>query len=961
MLSVCADMDGQMTSIDWAKCVPPGGRVFLGSGAATPQALVQSFLGAAKFLKDVEVVHIHTMGPTPWVDLQFDGILRTNTFFLTPELRDAVDAGRADYTPCSLSEVPGLFVPGLLPIDVALVMVSPPDASGYVSLGVSVDVTLAAVRTARLVIAQINPMMPTTGGEARLHVSRLHAVIEHAQVLPELPLPEEDSVRAKIAAYVAEVIEDGSTIQLGLGVTARSIPQALTMHRHLGIHTGMLSDGLIALIRAGVVDNSRKGLHNGKTVCSHVAGTTDAYRFVDGNPDIEFHGSEYVNNPVTIARLHRMVAVNGARQIDLTGQVVRDSRGHHFHGGVGALLDFARGAAMAPQGRPIIVLPSASADGRKSRIVANLAPGTGIATGRTDVHKVITEYGIARLHGRSIRERVVELVQIAHPDFREDLMREARHWGWVPRIFAAAPPSLKEGTGRQGIESRRIKLGGKPYVLRPLHPSDMRRLQEFFYSHDPETVRMRYGYARDSMPSESAYKLVAVDQNRDLALAIVETLDDGEALKAIGRFYLDENETSAEVAFVVHEDSRRLGMASVLLEEMARLARRRNITTFWASVLRRNRSMAGLFLRHGAKAQADEDPSSQRFFMDVGGILAMAEEARDARATQEPGEAVGPAVAVGAVWDGVFERHDTGPGHPESAVRYRAVWESMRRLEEAHVVQALPVREAKMDELLLCHSVHYIEIARMDVESFADQLRTGDVALCEDSFHVARLAAGSCLAATEAVVEGRVRRAFCAVRPPGHHASPARGMGFCIFNNIALAARHAIRNLGLKRALIFDWDVHHGNGTQDIFWEDPGVFFFSSHQWPLFPGSGAESERGGGPGLGTTMNLPLREGTGADVVLAAIDGPLTKAMDAFKPDILFISAGFDARVDDPLGGLDWTDGDFVKLTRRLVAMAEKYCQGRIVSVLEGGYNPAGLASAVEAHVRALAEDITRPR
>lgn len=941
--------------INWAKCVPPGGRVFLGSGAATPQALVQSFLASARFLKDVEVIHIHTMGPTPWVDLQFDGILRTNTFFLTPELRDAVDAGRADYTPCSLSEVPGLFVPGLLPIDVALVMVSPPDASGHVSLGVSVDVTLAAVRAARLVIAQINPLMPATGGEARLPMARFHAVIEQSQDLPELPLPGEDPVRARIAAYVAELIEDGSTIQLGLGVTARSIPQALLQHRHLGIHTGMLSDGLIALIRAGVVDNCRKGVHNGKTVCSHVSGTSDAYRFVDGNPDIEFHGSEYVNNPVTIARMHRMVAVNGARQIDLTGQVVRDSRGHHFHGGVGALLDFARGAAMAPQGRPIIVLPSASADGRKSRIVANLAPGTGIATGRTDVHKVVTEYGIARLHGRSIRERVVELVQVAHPDFREDLMREARHWGWVPRIFSMPPPSLKDGTGRHGIESRRIKLGGRPFVLRPLHPSDMRRLQEFFYSHDPETVRLRYGYARDSMPSESAYKLVAVDQNRDLALTIVEALDYGEELKAIGRFYLDEESTRAEVAFVVHEDCRQLGMASTLLEEMARLARRRNITTFWASVLRRNRSMAGLFLRHGAVVEADDDPTSQRYIMDVGGILAHAEAARgewDERGMVTTREA---AVVVGAVWDGVFERHDTGPGHPESATRYRAVWEALRILDAEHVVRALPVREAGMDDLLLCHSNHYIEIARMDAESFADQLRTGDVAMCEDSFHVAKLAAGSCLAATEAVVEGRVRRAFCAVRPPGHHASQARGMGFCIFNNIALAARHALRRLGLKHALVFDWDVHHGNGTQDIFAEDPDVFFFSSHQWPLFPGSGAESERGIGPGLGTTMNLPLREGTGAAAVLAAIDGPLARAMESFKPEIIFISAGFDARVDDPLGGLDWTDADFIALTRRLVAMAERHCHGRIVSILEGGYNPAGLASAVTAHVRALAE------
>lgn len=908
-------------------------------------------------LKDVEIVHIHTLGATPWVDPRHDGILRTNTFFLTPEIRAAVDAGRADYTPCSLSEVAGLFAPGLLPIDTALVMTSPPDADGMVSLGVAVDVTIAAVRQAGKVVAQINPLMPRTAGESRWPMEKIAAFIERSQELPELPPPAEDPIRARIAAYVAECVEDGSTLQIGLGVTARSVPAALRGHRHLGIHTGMLTDGLIELIRAGVVDNSRKGLHNGVSVCSHVLGTRDAYAFVDGNPAVEFHGSAYVNHPATIARLHRMVAINGARQLDLTGQVVRDSRGHHFHGGVGALLDFARGAAMAPQGRPIIVLPSTSADGKKSRIVANLSPGTGIATGRTDVHTVVTEQGIARLHGRSIRERVMELVQVAHPDFREDLLREARHWGWVPKLFSMPPSSLRDGTGRGGIESRKVKLLGKTFTLRPLHPSDMRRLQEFFYSHDPETVRMRYGYSRDSMPTESAYKLVAVDQNRDLALTLAEELEEGEVLRAIGRYYLDESGQSAEIAFVVHEDCRRHGMGSVLLGEMARIARARGVARFWASVLTRNRPMAGLFLNHGSAVSPGDDVSSKIHTMEVGEILARA-EARAAGAKAGGAESSeGPPVAVGVVFDGVFEKHDTGPGHPESPQRYRAVWETLRRMNDAESVIALPVKEATIEDLQLCHEAHYIDIVRQDVESLAEQLRTGDVMIGEDSWHIARLAAGSCIAATDAVIDGRVRRAFCAVRPPGHHASPARGMGFCLFNNIAIAARHALRRRGLGRALVFDWDVHHGNGTQDVFEADPDVYFFSCHQWPLYPGTGAAGERGTGPGAGTTFNLPLKEGTGVEAVLAAIDGPLAAAMDEFRPEIVFISAGFDARVEDPLGGLDWSDADFAVLTDRLVAIAEKHASGRLVSVLEGGYNPGGLAMAVETHVRRLAHPL----
>lgn len=939
--------------IDWAALVPPGGRVFLGSGAATPQALVRSMLDAAPLLKDVEIIHIHTLGETPWVDPRFDGILRTNTFFLTPSLRAAVDAGRADYTPCSLSEVAGLFAPGLLPIDTALVMTSPPDEDGYVSLGVAVDVTIAAVRQARTVVAQINPLFPRTGGESRWPMAKIAAFIEERQELPELPPPEPDPIRARIAAYVAECIEDGSTLQIGLGVTARSVPAALRGHRHLGIHTGMLTDGLIDLIRAGVVDNSRKGLHNGVSVCSHVLGTRDAYDFVDGNPAVEFHGSAYVNHPATVARLHRMVAINGARQMDLTGQVVRDSRGHHFHGGVGASLDFARGAAMAPQGRPIIVLPSTSADGKKSRIVANLSPGTGIATGRTDVHKVVTEHGIARLHGRSIRERVMQLIQIAHPDFREDLLREARHWGWVPKLFSMPPSSLRDGTGQGGIDSRKVRLLGKSFGLRPLHPSDMRRLQEFFYSHDPETVRLRYGYSRDSMPAESAYKLVAVDQNRDLALTITEELAEGEVLRAIGRYYLDDDGKSAEVAFVVHEEYRRHGMGSVLLEELARIARSRGIKSFWASVLTRNRTMAGLFQKLGSVVTPGDDVSSKVHTLDVEEIIARADARAAGRKDAVDDASSGSAVAVGVVFDGVFEKHDTGPGHPESPERYRAVWETLRRMSQEETVIALPVKEATLEDLQLCHEPHYIDIVRLDVESLADLLRTGDVMICEDSWHIARLAAGSCIAATDAVIDGRVRRAFCAVRPPGHHASPARGMGFCLFNNVAIAARHALRRRGLRRALIFDWDVHHGNGTQDIFEADPDVYFFSSHQWPLYPGTGAASERGTGSGLGSTFNLPLREGTGVEAVFEIMDGPFAAAMEEFRPEMVFISAGFDARIDDPLGGLNWTDEGFAVLTDRLVALAEKYASGRLVSVLEGGYNPTGLAKAVETHVRRL--------
>jgi acetoin utilization deacetylase AcuC-like enzyme/acyl-CoA hydrolase/RimJ/RimL family protein N-acetyltransferase len=941
---------------DWRKLVPPGGRVFIGSGAAVPQALVASFLEAARHFKDVEIVHIHTLGETPWVDARHDGVLRTNTFFLTPALRAAVEAGRADYTPCSLSEVPGFFSGGLLPVDLALVMTTPPDAEGRVSLGASVDVTRAALVSARAVVAQFNPRAPRSRGDSEWPLARIDRYLECAQELPELPPVEPTETQRRLGAYVAELVEDGATLQIGLGATARATLQALRGHRRLGIHTGMLEDGLVDLIRCGAADNSRKGFHAGRTVCSHVLGTRAAYDFVHENEEVEFHPSEWVNDPARIARNHRMVAINGARQIDLTGQVIRDSRGHHFHGGVGAQLDFIRGATIGG-GLPVTVLTSTSRDGRHSRIVANLPQGSGIAPGRTDVQVVVTEFGIARLRGRSIRERVAALVQVAHPDFREDLLREARHWGWVPKFFSMPPSALRDGPGAHGVESRRLTLRGLPFHLRPLHPSDMRRLQEFFYSHDAETVRLRYGYARDSMPGESAFKLVAVDQNRDLALTIVEEHGGAERIRAIGRYYLDDDGRSAEVAFVVHEDYRRHGMAATLLRELARIAGQRGLERFWASVLAANQGMARLFLKHGARPRGADDPGAREFVLEIPAILAAAAAPATAAGGSSSGHpAATPAqAALGAVWDGVFEEHDSGPGHPESAVRYRAVWEVLERWREAGRVVPLALRAALEEDLRLCHEAHYLDIVRLDTEACADQLRTGDTPLGEHTLRVAKLAAGSCLAAVDAVLRGEVRRAFCAVRPPGHHASQARGMGFCLFNNVALAARHARLRHGVPRVLIVDWDVHHGNGTQDIFYDDPDVYFFSTHQWPLYPGTGLPEETGAGAARGTNLNITLPAGSGVEPALDAIDTRLVPAMADFKPGLVLVSAGFDARHDDPIGGLEWTDAGFAALTRRVIAIAEEHAGGRLVSVLEGGYNPPGLALAVAAHLEAMAQ------
>jgi acetoin utilization deacetylase AcuC-like enzyme len=298
-----------------------------------------------------------------------------------------------------------------------------------------------------------------------------------------------------------------------------------------------------------------------------------------------------------------------------------------------------------------------------------------------------------------------------------------------------------------------------------------------------------------------------------------------------------------------------------------------------------------------------------------------------------------------------YERHDTGPYHPESAQRYRVLRAALEELPDEFV--RLRGRRALVSEILLVHDHDYHDLVYRDVETFSDRLRTGDTAICEESYDVALEATGAVLEVADAVMRGDIISAFCAVRPPGHHSTPTRGMGFCIFNHVAVAARYLQSRYGLVKIAIIDWDVHHGNGTEAVFLEDPSVFYISLHEQNIYPHTGPATEHGQGEGEGTTLNIPLPGNSDGTLALAEWTAQIEPAIDAFQPEFLLISAGFDARLDDPVGGLRWDDATFVEMTRRCVALAEKYCQGRLLSVLEGGYNPPGLASAALAHVKAL--------
>ncbi|MCC6179300.1 MAG: acetyl-CoA hydrolase/transferase family protein [Chloroflexi bacterium] len=406
--------------------VESGNRVFIHGAAATPRTLVAELGRRLPALTDVETVSIHTNGPAPYAAPEAEGHARHRALFIGANVREAVNAGRADYVPIFLSDIPALFCNGALPIDVALLNISPPDEHGYCSLSTSIDIAKAAAETARCVIAQINVAMPRTLGDSFIHADRIdYAIMVDEPPFDEPPTTPTDDER-RIGEHIAEMVENGSTLQLGIGAIPNAAAAALRDKRDLGVHTELFSDGIVNLVEAGVVTGACKDIHPRKIVSSFVVGSNKVYRFVHNNPGVELHPIDYTNDTSIIRRLKKMVTINSAIEVDLTGQVCADSIGDYFYSGVGGQMDFMRGAALSPGGKPIIALLSTAKRGTVSRLVPTLRPGAGVVTSRAHVHYVVTEHGVAYLHGRSIRERARSLIGIADPAFRDELREYAR-------------------------------------------------------------------------------------------------------------------------------------------------------------------------------------------------------------------------------------------------------------------------------------------------------------------------------------------------------------------------------------------------------------------------------------------------------------------------------------------------------------------------------------------------------
>ncbi len=587
------------------KLIRPGNRVFIGTGCAQPQHLVNGLVSHSGHIYDAHIIHLLTMGSAPYADEKFREKFKMNSFFVAENVRHVFDTGVADYTPIFLSDIPDQFESGRIPIDVALISVTPPDVNGLCSLGVSVDIVKAAVANAKYVVAQINTRMPRTLGDSFVHINNIDMLVPHDEEVIEVPEPELDDTLMSIGENLARLIEDGSTIECGIGRIPQALAITLQDKKELGVHTEMFGDWIISLIECGAITCSKKTINRGKVVASFCMGSRRLYDYIDNNPFFEFHPTEYVNDPYVISQHDRMVGINVGLEVDLTGQVCADSLGYRIYSGIGGQVDFIRGAARSRGGKAIIALPSTARDGEVSRIVPHLAEGAGVVTTRGDVQYVVTEYGIAYLHGRSIRERVLALVNVAHPKFRNDLLKAAKAQNYIPEDQIEL--AWEQVQYPRELERYATLRDGTEIFFRPTKPTDEPALTEMLYSLSRQSVRSRYFTHTVIFPHKDVQRMTNIDYVDDLAIVGVVPSASGEEIVAIAQYFLDPSKEAAEVAFIVQDEWQQKGMGTFLLDYITEIAKQRGVRRFYATVLPTNRPMLAIFHNSGYPVSTEFD------------------------------------------------------------------------------------------------------------------------------------------------------------------------------------------------------------------------------------------------------------------------------------------------------------------------------------------------------------------
>jgi acyl-CoA hydrolase/GNAT superfamily N-acetyltransferase len=600
------------------KVIRPGQRVFIGSSCGEPQHLVRGLSELSDYFRDIEIIRLLTLETTPLTliaNKPHDQSINIRSFYLGSAKPKRIARNQRFITPINMSAIPRLFKSRLLPIHVALIQVSPPDDFGWMSLGVSVDITLAAAQSADMVIAQVNANMPRVLGRSFIHVNDVDYFVEYDEPLLTIGANPEMAAANDIGRLIARrLIDDGSTLAIGLGTTSEAVMLALSDKNDLGIHTMYMTDDIMHLFAKGVITNRKKGFNDGKMVASSAIGSEDLYEFLNDNPAVEFHPSDYVCKPAIIAAHNKMVAMSVAMSIDLTGQVAADAMPQTHFSGTTGISDFMRGAVQSPGGKSILMLPSTSMQGKKSRIVP-LLEDTAVAAPRGDVHLVVTEFGAVNLFGKSLQERAMAMVSIAHPEFREELFFEAKKMGLLSTernlnesIHGVYPIHLEET----------INIEGGEVTVRPAKPVDERRIQEHFYNLDKDDVVDRFFHEKTSFLKEEAEGVSQIDYVKDLTIvAVVGEFGFGRVV-AIGEYLIDPATNIAEIAFSVSKDYQKKGMGKILITKLASAARENHISGLVAFTSPRNRGMIKLFneLPYKVHSSFDGDMLTLRCMFD---------------------------------------------------------------------------------------------------------------------------------------------------------------------------------------------------------------------------------------------------------------------------------------------------------------------------------------------------------
>ncbi len=597
--------------------IRPGARIFIGTGCAQPKLLIDEMVSDHNNIMDAEVYHLMTMGEAPYVREEFSEKFRTSTFVVSENVREAVSKGYGDYLPVCTSDIPQLFKSGRLPLDVALIQTSPPDKNGFVSLGVSVDIVKSAVENSLMVIAEVNPNMPRTHGESTLSIDMIDAIVESKDALTEYKSPDVDETVQAICRNVASLIPDGATISLGIGPISQAVYSFLEGKKDLGIHAEMFSDAIMPLIEKGVINGNRKTINRGRITTAYCVGTRALYEYINNNPEFDFRSSEYINDPAIISQHNNMVAVNTAYEVDMTGQVCSESSAaDNTFSGIGGISDFSRGASQARNGRSIIALRSTSRDGKTSRIVANLMEGAGVALTRGDVRFVVTEYGIADLYGKSIRERVTALAEIAHPNFRNQLLQEAQKKHFIlphqTELFISGARYPKE------LETRRALADGTALYFRPIKPTDTHALRDMFYSLSEKSIAFRFLEPIKAFPQEFVQKLANIDYTGDMGIAATIKDMGGERIIGIAHYFRNKENNRAEISFLVRDDWHNKGVGTHLFQQLSSIAQKRGVSGFDANVSADNANMLGIFFNSGYNVSTKLENDNYNISFDFG-------------------------------------------------------------------------------------------------------------------------------------------------------------------------------------------------------------------------------------------------------------------------------------------------------------------------------------------------------